>query len=246
MRTIKLGEGDRLATFFTLNFGKIKAVAKGSAKPKSRFGGRLEPFNVVNMIAFGKEKAELLRLNSLDVMERFAALGGSLENMARAWACAELVDYLQKDRDENREGFRLLVWAWRALAEERNPEKQDFLLRMFELKYLETAGLKPILDRCASCGGAITARGGGFSSRKGGALCHNCLRFDSAACRVSAGAIMLMSKGLKTPFDKLGRLSAGKGAQEEIGAALSDFIGAHVRRHMKTTRFIKLSEAISR
>lgn len=243
LRGMRLGEGDRLVTFFTLEYGKVKAVAKGAFKPKSRFGGRLEPFNIVNMIAFGKERTELLRLNSCDIMERLPALGGDLSRMARGWACAELVDHIQKDRDANREGFRLLVLAWRALAAEGDTARQDLLLRIFELKFLETAGLKPVLDRCVSCGGGITGPAGGFNAAKGGAICPACLRRDPTAARVSAGAVALMRKSLQTPMDKVGRLAAGRGTMEQIGAAMGEFIRTHVRGEMRTERFLRLTPA---
>src|SRR5205807_5400571 len=43
LRTIKLGETDRIVTVLTQSHGKIRAVAKGIRKPGSRFGARLEP-----------------------------------------------------------------------------------------------------------------------------------------------------------------------------------------------------------
>ena len=238
IRSIKLGEADRLVTFFTRDFGKIKAAAKGAARPKSKFGGRLEPFNVVDMIAFGKEKSDIFRLNSCDIMERFPALGEDLSTLTKALACAELVDLAQTDRDPNTSGFHLLVSAWRALASERSGEKQDLLLRIFELKFLESAGYKPALDRCASCGGMISSKGAAFSARKGGLLCHKCLHVDSSAPRITAGAAALMKKSLEIPIEKCGRLAAGKAPLAEMEAALSEFIRVHIRRERKTERFL--------
>jgi len=241
LKWMRLGEGDRLVTFFTLEYGKVKAVAKAAAKPKSRFGGRLEPFNIVKMIAFGKEKTELLRLNSCDIVERLPALAGDLGRMTRGWACAELVDHIQKDRDVNRDGFGLLAAAWRALAAEDDAARQDLLLRIFELKFLETAGLKPVLDRCVSCGGGIAGPAGGFNAARGGAICQACLKKDPSASKVSAGAVALMRKSLQTPMEKAGRLAAGKGIMEEIGSATAEFIRTHVRGVMRTERFIRMA-----
>jgi len=241
LRGMRLGDSDRLVTFFTLRHGKLKAVAKGAVKPKSRFGGRLEPFNLVNMIAFGKEKAELLSLNSCDITEMFPALCAKLDTMARAWSCAEFVDHMQRDRDENSEGFGLLVSTWRALGRETDSRRQSLLLRIFELKYLESAGLRPVLDKCAGCGGKISSPEAGFSSRRGGAVCRRCFQEDPSALRISAGALMLMKKGMELPIEKAGRLTAGQGGVEEIEKAVADFIRAHVRREMRTEKFLRLT-----
>lgn len=241
LRSMRLGDADKLVTFFTHRYGKIKAVAKGALKPKSRFGGRLEPFNLVNMIAFGKEKAELLSLNSCDIVEMFPALSADLDTMARAWTCAEFVNHMQRDRDENSQGFRLLVSTWRALAREKDPLRQGLLLRIFELKYLETAGFKPVLDKCAGCGGKLTSHGAGFSARRGGAVCRSCYQKDPVALSVSAGALMLMKKGLELPIEKVGRLAAGKGGMEDIEKAVAEFIRAHIRRELRTEKFLRIA-----
>lgn len=244
LRNMRLGEADKLVTFFTRGHGKIKAVAKAAARTKSRFGGRLEPFNIVNMIAFGKEKAELMRLNSCDITERLPGLGANLGTMTRAWACAEFTDHMQRERDENPDGFLLLVSVWRALEKEKDPGRQDLLLRIFELKYLETAGLKPVLDKCSGCGSKITPPKLGFSPRRGGVVCQRCFMADPSALRLSAGAMMLMRKGMELPLEKAGRLTAGGGAKEEIARAVAGFIQTHVRREMRTERFLRLSEVI--
>ena len=50
LRTVKLGEADRIVTLLTRDHGKIRAVAKGVRRTKSRFGGRLEPFMRVSLL----------------------------------------------------------------------------------------------------------------------------------------------------------------------------------------------------
>ncbi|MDH5677600.1 MAG: DNA repair protein RecO [Nitrospinota bacterium] len=241
LRSMRLGDSDKLVTFFTYKYGKMKAVAKGAVKTKSRYGGRLEPFNLVNMIAFGKEKAELLSLNTCDIQQMIPALCANLDTMARAWACAEFVDHLQRDRDENKEGFRLLVSTWRELAREKSNARQDLLLRIFQLKYLKTAGLKPELEKCSGCGQKGGGQLSGFSARRGGAVCRGCFQADPTAIRVSPGAMMFMKKGLEMPMEKVGRLAAGQSVVEEIEKAVATFIQAHVRREMRTDRFLRLS-----
>ena len=44
LRSIRFGEADRILHLYTAERGRVNAIAKGSRRPKSRFGGRLEPF----------------------------------------------------------------------------------------------------------------------------------------------------------------------------------------------------------
>ena len=49
LRVQKLGEADRIVTLLTRRHGKVRAVAKGVRRTRSRWGARLEPFNHVDV-----------------------------------------------------------------------------------------------------------------------------------------------------------------------------------------------------
>ncbi len=240
VRSIKLGEYDKIVTFFTLKFGKIKVVAKGCVKPKSRFMGRLEPFGHVNLIAFGKEGATLFRLNSCDIIEPFIGMRNDFDLISRAYVSAELVDVCQKERDVNRQGYTTLLGLWRGLDKGASKPRQDIMLRIFELKYLASIGFRPMLEKCVDCGGAVKEAEVGFNPEKGGVVCADCLGADPAALRTILGAVRLMSKSLNMPLDKVARLSAGIDMAEEVGRIVNGFIEATLRRGMKSERFLKL------
>ena len=243
LRSIRLGEADKIVTFFTRDFGKIKAVAKGAYRPKSRFGGRLEPFALVRVIAFGKEKAELYRLNSCDMIDPFMRLRGDVGKLSRVYVSAELVDVCQREGDVNRQGLEALLGLWRLLADEERPERQDLLLRLFEIRYMSYIGYRPFLDRCASCGGEVTGEKVGFNPFKGGAVCRACAAVDSAAFGLSMGALRLISKSLATPMRRQSRLSAAPGLIAELESVVGGMISAHVRRRILSEKFLKLQDA---
>jgi len=240
LRSMKLGDTDRIITFFTLRYGKLKAVAKGATKPKSRFAGRVEPFVYCNMIAFGKEKADLLRLNSCDIIEPFGMVRNDFEKLKRAFVSAELVDNSQKERDTNTDGFELLLAMWRRLSRETDARKQDLLLRLFELKYMSTIGFRPFLKSCVDCGGDIIGPKAGFNAIKGGVVCHKCVTSDPAASMVFIGSVKLMGRSLEMPFEKLDRLKADPGLQGDIDKIVVGFVKYHVRRNMRSERFLAL------
>ncbi|MBI4828034.1 MAG: DNA repair protein RecO [Nitrospinae bacterium] len=240
LRSRRLGEADKIVTFFTLRFGKIRAVAKGAFKPKSRFGGRLEPFVHSNVIAFGKEKADLLRLNSCDVLTHFSALRDDFARLNRAFVAAELLDVCQKERDVNEEGYALALAFLKTLAQETHPDRQDMLLRLFEIKYLAQIGFRPSLSRCVICRKPATGTRLGFNAARGGVVCAPCLAGDPWAVAAPAGAVRLLERGLDTPLERAGRLTAAGGLMASVERLVGEMVKAHVSRELRSERFIRL------
>jgi len=242
LKSIRLGEADKLVTFFSLRYGKIKAVAKGSLRVKSRFMGRLEPFTLVNLIVFGKEKRDLYSLNSCDIVEPFMSLRSGLNSISLAYVSAELVDLCQRERDINRQGFDALLSLWRVLNEndDRGKSQGELLLRLFELKYLASIGFAPVMTRCIDCNKPLRGASVGFNAAKGGTVCMNCLPADPMAMRAAMGAVKLMSRGLVTPMDKLSRLSATPSVLDDVERMVNDLVGTHAPRKMKSEMFLKL------
>lgn len=240
LRRFRLNEADNIVTLFTLNYGKVRAVAKGVLRPKSRLMGRTEPFLKVRAIFYGKDKAELYQVNSLDIVEHYNPIRGDYGRLSRAFVSAELVDACQKEKDANPAGFRMLADLWHGLGEETAPLRQDLLLRLFEFRYLALIGFQPMMGACVFCGGGLTGVSAGFNPVKGGAVCERCMKKDPASTRVSLGATRLLHKSLQTPAEKLSRLSAGPSLVAEIETVVKSAINAHVRRNMNSERFLRI------
>ncbi|KGA21539.1 hypothetical protein GM51_1835, partial [freshwater metagenome] len=82
LRTYKLGESDRIIVFLTQDHGKVRAVAKGVRKTRSKFGGRLEPLSHVEMqLHRGKDLDIVSQVESIDTT---AAVFGDLDSMTEA------------------------------------------------------------------------------------------------------------------------------------------------------------------
>ncbi len=168
LRTIKLGEADRIVTFATEHHGKVRAVAKGVRKTGSRFGGRLEPTrHVALQLHAGRQLDVVTQVESLD---HFRAIREDLDRLARASALLEAVDQVLQEREPDPVLYRMLLGALRALAANDSP----LLVPAFFWKLLAAEGVQPVVDACAVCGGAgeLVA----FDLDQGGALCRSCRR----------------------------------------------------------------------
>ena len=119
LRTIKLGEADRIVTLMTEGHGKVRAVAKGVRKTKSKFGGRLEPMTHVSLQLY--EGRDLDTVTQAETVDHFRSLRDELDRVAKAQALLEVVDQVAQERQANAALYRMLVGALRALAASNAP-----------------------------------------------------------------------------------------------------------------------------
>src|SRR5271165_168511 len=146
LRTIRLGEADRIVTFATPEHGKVRAVAKGIRKPKSRLSGRLEPLTHVSMMCWRGRELDVV--NQVEAIEHFKAIRSDLERVPIALTMLEVVDHVALERNPMPDMFRLLLGALRALEERPAPA----LLAAFLWRLLALEGVAPSVDQCARCG----------------------------------------------------------------------------------------------
>jgi DNA repair protein RecO (recombination protein O) len=168
LRTYKLGEADRIVVILTAAHGKVRAVAKGVRKTKSRFGSRLEPMSHVSLLLY--EGRELDIVSQAESIDHFRTLRDDLDGMTRAMSLLEAVDQLAQDRHPSPRLYQMLLGALRTLA----AGPSALLVPAFYLKLLAAEGLGPQLDVCVRCGssGPLVA----FDLEEGGTLCRDCRR----------------------------------------------------------------------
>jgi len=185
LRTIKLGEADRIVTLLTQVHGKVRAVAKGVRKTGSRFGARLEPTSHVAIQLYeGRSLDVITQAESLDV---FRPLRERYDVLTHAVAMLEVVDQVAQERERNLALYRMLVGALRTLSQEPSP----LVTPAFLWKLLSLEGFHPVLDGCASCG-AGPEHLVSFDLAEGGALCRTCT--EPGAAPVSAETFVLMRR----------------------------------------------------
>lgn len=166
LRTIKLGETDRIVTIFTQGHGKIRAVAKGVRKPGSRFGSRLEPTSHVALQCYqGRELDVVTQVETIDLLR---PLREGYSVLTHAISMLEAVDQVTPERERNPALYRLLTGALRTLAVTPSP----VVTPAFFWKLLSLEGFHPMLDACARCEavGPFAA----FDLSEGGVLCDDC------------------------------------------------------------------------
>ncbi|MFZ9016496.1 MAG: DNA repair protein RecO [Ilumatobacteraceae bacterium] len=223
LRTYKLGESDRIVVLMTERNGKVRAVAKGVRKTRSKFGARLEPMSHVNLLLYRGRELDIV--SQAESVEPLAPLLSSLDRASQGMAAIEAVDQLALDREPNPRLFRMTVGVLRTIAE--RPAALN--VAAFYWKLLAAEGLEPQLDACVRCGDAepdvvLVA----IDLVEGGVLCRSCRSGSS----VSPGALRIMREILG------GRLNEALARAEspethEVGALATKAIEHHLERRLR-------------
>jgi DNA repair protein RecO (recombination protein O) len=165
LRTHKLGEADRIVVLMSSGRGKVRAVAKGIRKTKSRFGGRLEPPGHVSLLLY--EGRNLDVISQAETLDYHRPIREDLDRMTDAMALVEAVDQVAQEGEANPPLFKMLTGALRVLAEAE--ERPPLLVAAFYWKLLALEGVAPVLDECVRCGGSELVS---FDPAEGGTLCR--------------------------------------------------------------------------
>ncbi|MBA2763555.1 MAG: DNA repair protein RecO [Thermoleophilaceae bacterium] len=192
LRSIRLGEADRVLHLYTRERGRIGAVAKGVRRTRSRFGGRLEPCARVALVLH-EGRSDLCTVTAAETVHAHAALRERREPLERATQACDAVLRLFDAPEANQAAYNLLCQElWLLDAEPSAATRSQALA--FRLKLLLAAGFMPELSTCASCGEREPeASLLGFSAAQGGVVCDSCeagsFRLDRQARGFMAGAL---------------------------------------------------------
>jgi DNA repair protein RecO (recombination protein O) len=164
LRGFPFGEADRVVVILSPNSGKLRTVAKGVRKTKSRFGGRLEPFTHVDLVLY--EGRSMYTVTQVEVIEAFPGVRADLDKVMAAGTMVEAIDAVTQENESSLRAFLLLQRGLKTL--EAGPVHPD-LVTAFLLGVAEVVGIAPAFDHCAGCGrtDGLTR----FSFADGGVLC---------------------------------------------------------------------------
>ncbi|HEX2049683.1 MAG TPA: DNA repair protein RecO [Actinomycetota bacterium] len=226
LKTIKLGEADRIVTLFTRANGKVRAVAKGIRKTKSRFGARLEPFTHATLVVYRGRDLDVV--TSADIVTSFHEIRDHYPSLTSAAALAEMVDKITPERERAFSTYALLLAGLHALAERRG----ESVVPAFAVKLLSISGYHPHLSACSSCGGGGPFAG--LSAAVGGSVCERCARADRSAYRMPPDRIPLLGRLLASDFGH----PAEPDAVADLVRALRGYAEYHLERPLRGLRFV--------
>ena len=224
LRTYKLRESDRIVVFHTAENGKVRAVAKGVRKTKSKFGARLEPMSHVRLLLYRGRELDIV--SQAEAVEPLSPMLSSLDRASQGLAAVEAVDQLSLEREPNPQLYRMLVGVLRTIATSPSPLN----VAAFYWKLLANEGMRPELDRCVRCGETEPGvQFVAFDLNEGGVLCRSC-RSGQA---ISQGALTILREVLG------GQLVQALARDEsplthEVSSLATRALEFHIERRLKT------------
>ncbi len=236
LHTLPYGESDQIVTFYTLDFGKMKGMAKGAKRSRKRFGSRLETASYVKVTFFEKETSNLVRLSNCDLIRPFDGLREDIRKLAWASYFIELVNEMTAEKIQNKPLFRLLV-AFLTFIDRGSLNEE--VLRIFEIRFLSCLGYQPQLDLCTHCQRKLSGERFFFSPGKGGVVCSACAPSLSGLIPVSLGTLKTLLLAHTLPLEKVSRISFSPQSLKESRALLSSFLQQYLGKELKSKKFLE-------
>ena len=227
LRVQKLGEADRIVTVLTRRHGRVRAVAKGVRRTRSKFGATVEPFSHVDLQLFAGRNLDIV-VQAESLTSYGQALVTDYGRYTAGTAVLETAERLTaEEREPSLRLFLLVVGALRALTgggHHQVPARDPSLvLDAFLLRAMSVAGYAPALSDCARCGADGPHRA--FSIPAGGTVCPVC-RPPGAASPPPA-ALTLMVDLLTGDWD------AAETADARTRREASGLVAAHLQWHLE-------------
>ena len=222
LRTWKLGEADRIVSLHTLGHGKVRGVAKGVRRTRSKFGARLEPACHVAVQLY-RGRGALDTITQAETIDRFANLRSEPERFARASAMLEAVDQVAPEAGDDPDRHLMLVRALATLDRADSP----LVLAGFFLKLLALEGVQPQLDSCVACGADEPIEA--IAVHLGGVLCRNCRQGRP----ISREALELLRQILGGQLGAVLRRPPDAAAAE-VSEVATAAIEAHLERRLRS------------
>lgn len=234
LRGHDFGEADRILTLLTPHLGKLRAIAKGVRRTKSRMSGHLDLFTRSNLlIARGRQLDIITQAESL---ETFRPVREDLWRSNYSHYVAELVDDFSPEHQPNYPLFALLLLTLRRIS-----TSQDYWLsvRAFELQLLSFSGFRPQLHTCLGCESTITPQSNRFSAKMGGVLCPNCALVDSAAPPIGPNTLKLMRNLQTNEAAALQLRAVDDAVARELEARLHEYITYRLERRPRSVSVLE-------
>jgi DNA repair protein RecO (recombination protein O) len=257
LRTQKLGEADRIITILGRTTGRVRAVAKGVRRTKSRFGARLEPFTHVDLMLHPGRSLDVI--TQAEVIRPYGEpLAADYPRYTAGVAMLETAErFTPVEKEPALRQLLLLIGGLRSLSEAEHDSR--LVLDAFLLRSLAVAGYAPALQECARCGASPSGRARpgpsvpsdqahpgasapgdqvrlpAFAVAVGGMVCASCRPPGAAA--PAAGTVGLMLALLQGDWDRADR--SERRHRVECSGLVAAYLQWHLEHSIRSLRHVE-------
>ncbi len=222
LRSFGLSEADKIVVFLTREHGLVRGVAKGAKRLKSRFGGSLEPFSIVNLTYYQKEDRELVSIKQSEIIRSFFETASNPNLFQKFAYIVELLNDFAPPSDPNERLYRMAKVCLETADE--NPEMLIQMILYFELWLLKLGGYLPSWERCDNCRRELNSLERGNLQINFHIVCQNCQK-TRGSWTVSGEQRSIFSAAQKSSPTKFLEFTQNKSDESrEISAILKRII----------------------
>jgi DNA repair protein RecO (recombination protein O) len=235
LRSYPLAEADRLVSFLSRTMGRVRGVAAGAKRTKSRFGSSLERLSHVRIWYYEKETRDLVRISHCEIIESFLDVFRDYAASVVLGLFSEITEAVLPEREASDANFRLLLLAAQTV---KRTGKTELALAYFSLWTVKLGGWLPALSRCARCGRAISA--GELHYYSTSALAFMCEKCRTSGMRAfSAAAQSAARKMLTQRLDLLSEDPIEPQAAREITEAMLDIVESEIGHKLASRELLE-------
>lgn len=235
LRETKFKDFDKILTIFSKENGKIKAIAKGARKTKSRILGSTQLFCYSDFVLY--KGRSFYHINQGEVLNSFYAIRNDLYKLAYGTYILEIVESGITEEESNKKVFLLLLKTLNILSMTEDDHLK--LVLAFKVKFMSFIGFKPHIRSCVVCNKQLLGKIR-FSIEYGGSLCEECRGKDRYATEVDMTVLKAMDKLLYTKLDELDELNIPERVLIKTEKILIKYVLAHMdKKGFKSLDFIK-------
>jgi len=231
-----LAEADRIVVFYTNTAGKVRAVAEGARRIRTRFGGNLQLFAEGRLVYFERPNKTLHKVNEFAVIRSHHVLREDLDRLVLGSTAVEAVAAGVEEEEVSPEIYRLLAEALEFLEESAQPAlvMQGFLLHLLRL-----LGYLPELSACVGCRNSVPPRGDAYlSPSQGGLFCAGCQASAVDTIPTSPAALGFLRGANTSTLRVIDRISILPQVLQEVSTILQAFLRHILGRSLRSADFL--------
>lgn len=235
LRSYPLAEADRLVSFLSRSMGRVRGVAGGARRPKSRFGSTLERLSYVRIWYYEKETRDLVRINQCEMIESFLDAFRDYGLSVALSLFSEITEAVLPERETADANFRLLLLATQTV---KRSGKSELSLAYFSLWTVKLGGWLPAFNMCARCGREFKEQEPRyFSAAMQAMVCEKCRR--GGARLLSNAAVAAARTMLSERLDRIEDSKVDAIAAREITEVMLDIIERQIDRKLTSRELLE-------
>lgn len=244
IRRQNFGEADRLVTFFSDRYGKIRAVAKGARRPAAKMAGTLELFfNVKLRLAEGKNLDIIVESNPVAV---WRSIREDLAKMQLASYLGEIVDKTTQENQTHPGVYRLLIESFEyinvaGLSAQAGYVASNVASDFFRLRIMKELGYEPSVERCAVSHEKLEAGLNYWSSSSGGVVCSDHAKQAERAVQIEDNTVKMMRLMLNRDLRQTAQIEAPEKIKTQTHRIINDFFEYHFDINLKSKKYVELA-----